>query len=230
MHELAAARMSSVFGERPIRILVVGAGSGAEVITIAHAVQTGLLGSGTEITAVEPSTAMHRSGRTAVRKALKGVSDSGKGIDLHWRSEYLADTLEAVQRGDLSGDFDAATVLLTMHFLPVEAKRVLLSEVRQLVRPNGLVMVADIAPETGADNVSQRGDYPEWMLSDWVRRLTMLGASASAAQESGRHVREDMPWISAEMEVELLHQTGFTGVTPFFRSLSVHAWWMRNAS
>jgi hypothetical protein len=120
--------------------------------------------------------------------------------------------------------------LLTLHFLPMEAKQVLLSEVRQLVRADGLVMVADIAPETDAESVSHRGDYPEWMLSDWVRRLTLLGASASAAQESGRHIREDMPWLSAEMEVELLHQTGFTEVTPFFRSLSVHAWWMRNPS
>ena len=230
MHELAVARMSSVYGEQPIRVLVVGAGSGAEVITIAHGVQKGLLGSGTEIIAVEPSKEMHRSGRAAIRTALKGVSDSGKGLHLHWRSEFLADTLEGVQRGDLTGGFDVATVLLTLHFLPRPAKVALLHEVRQLVRPGGLVLVADIAPETGGNDLVERGEYSEWMLSDWVRRLVLLGASPAAAAESGRHVREDMPWLSAAMEVALLEEVGFTGVTPFFRSLSVHGWWMKNPS
>lgn len=230
LHELAVARMSSAFGDRPIRVLVVGAGSGAEVLTLARGVHQGLIASGSQVVAVEPSLAMRRSGSAAVRKALRAVNESGKELPLEWRTEYLADTVEAVSRGELRGKFDVVTVMLTLHFLPLEAKEILLGEVRKLVRSDGLVLVADIAPETiETERSTGRGEYPDWMLGDWVRRLILLGASPSAAHESGRHVREDMPWISAKMEVELLESAGFTEVTPFFRSLSVHGWWMRCA-
>lgn len=228
LHELAVARMSTVHGGRPIRVLVVGAGSGAEVVTIAHGVHSGLIGSGSEVVAVEPSVAMRRSGSRAVRRALKAVCEGGKELRVEWRSEFLADTLEAVSRGEIEGGFDVVTVMLTLHFLPLEAKRVLLNEVRELVRTGGLVLVADIAPETSekGENLG-RGEYPDWMLHDWIQRLILLGASPTAANESGRHVREDMPWLSARMEVALLVEAGFTEITPFFRSLSVHGWWMR---
>ena len=227
LHELAVARMSSVYNGRPIRVLVVGAGSGAEVVTLAHGVHQGLIASGSEVVAVEPSVEMHRSGRAGLRRSLKAVEEGGKRLQLAWRTEFLADTLDAVGRDELHGEFDVATVMLTLHFLPVEAKQVLLGEVWKLVRPGGLVIVADIAPETDSLSDNGRGNYPEWMLEDWVQRLILLGASPKAANESGRHVREDMPWLSACMEVALLEEAGFTGITPFFRSLSVHGWWMQ---
>jgi trans-aconitate methyltransferase len=68
-----------------------------------------------------------------------------------------------VHRGDLAsswdgpdGPFDLITIVMTIHYLTPEQALALYRATRSVLRPGGLLIVADLMPEAGLDRVTRR--------------------------------------------------------------------------
>lgn len=176
------------------RVLVLGAGGGMELKAFAAARPRWRL------VGVDPSAPM-------LRLAEQTLGPSAPRVDL----------IEGDVDAAPAGPFDGAACLLTLHFLSPEERLHVLRALWQRLRPGAPLVVAHHSFET-TDAGKAR----------WLRRYAAfasppgtLDANADAAIAA---MRQRLPVLAPEAEVELLQQAGFERVELFYAAFTFRGW------
>jgi len=188
-------RMTSMLlGERVPpqgRVLVLGAGGGLELKALAddHA--------GWTFDGVDPSADMLR---------LAGEMAGSHAARIRLHEGYIEAAPE--------GPFDGATCLLTLHFVPREARLETLRQIRRRLVPNAPLVVA---------HISFAQTEPE--RSIWIARHVAFGRPDLANAESARQaIATRLSILSPEDDEAMLRDAGFSGVSLFYAGLSFRGW------
>lgn len=176
------------------RVLVLGAGGGLELKAFAEAHP------GWSFDGVDPSADMLRLAESAVEL----YSDR-----IRFHRGYIESAPE--------GPFDAATSLLTFHFIPRDQRLTTLRQIRRRLKPG--------APFTLA-HISFTQTEPERSL--WIARHVAFGApdgTDPAQLESSRQaIATRLSILAPEEEEAMLREAGFSNVTLYYAGLSFRGW------
>jgi tRNA (cmo5U34)-methyltransferase len=119
-----------------------------------------------------------------------------------------------------AGPFDAATCLLTLHFLPREERIRTLSEMRRRML-------------SGAPLVVVHSSFPqqEPARENWLRRYADFAVSSGADQADAEAARAavaaSLVLLDPEEDVRCLEQAGFSDVEQFFAAFTWRGWFAR---
>lgn len=201
-HELAACMLAAALGSgTAARILVAGAGGGAQEIVTAGALEPCW-----RFTAVDPSPPMMEL--TVGRLEEYGLLD---------RTEVVPGTVD-----DLPSEacFDAGTLIGVLHHLPGDdAKRASLRSLAQRLKPG--------APLVLACNYYAYASQP-LLLAAWGERWRQQGAGPEEVMSRRARILQGAdPPRSEEAVAALLRESGFGPPARFFCSLFWGAWMTR---
>lgn len=186
--------MSQLLAERvPAdgRVLVLGAGGGLEIRALAedHA--------GWTFDGVDPSADMLLAAERMAEPHMPRVR-------LH--EGYIEDAPE--------GPFDAATSLLTFHFVPREQRLQTLTQLRRRLKTGAPFVLA---------HISFAQTEPE--RSAWIARHVAFGGTEAGKVESARQaIATRLTILAPEEEEAMLRDAGFTGVSLFYAGLGFRGW------
>lgn len=190
LHRMALILLSETAGPAA-RVLVLGAGGGLELTCFAQNRP------GWRLDGVDPSRAM----LTLAADTLGPMMDR---VSLH---EGYIDTAPDVP-------FDAATCLLTLHFLNRADRLHTLQQIRQRLKPGAAFVMAH---HSIAQDAKSR--------ADWTRRFAAYGSTADALLDTARpSIFDQLPILSPDQEEALLQEAGFGDVTPFYAAFSFRGW------
>lgn len=176
------------------QVLVVGAGGGQEISELAQAhAQWRFVG-------VDPSESMLALARTTLGPLMERVT-------LH-----LGTTETAPE-----GPFDAATCLLTMHFLDLAQRRSTLDAIRRRLKPGAPLVMAHLSLPQGAQ------ERPLW-LARYAAFAIASGVPAQDARRAASTIESQLPILGPEQEETLLSDAGFAGASLFYAGLAFRGW------
>lgn len=176
------------------RVLVLGAGGGLELKALAQA------HSGWTFDGVDPAPEMLK----LARQTLGPLAPRSR---LH---EGLIDDAP-------DGPFDAATCLLTLHFLAADERTRTAREIRRRLKP-------------GAPFVAAHSSFPqhEGERTRWLKRYAAfaLGSGADPAQTEKMRaaVEAHLSLFSPEQDEAILRDAGFTNVSMFYAAFTWRGW------
>lgn len=176
------------------RVLVLGAGGGLELKAFAEAQP------GWSFDGVDPSADM-------LRLASETVAAYAERIRL--RQGYIDSAPE--------GPFDAATSLLTFHFIPREQRLETLRQIRRRLKPGAPLVLAHISfPQSEPER------------SMWIARHVAFGApdgtDPAQLQSSREAIGTRLSILAPEDEEAMLREAGFSGVSLFYAGFSFRGW------
>lgn len=193
LHRMACMLLAERAPSRA-QVLVLGAGGGMELRAFAQ------MQPGWSFTGVDPSAEMLALARQAVEAFASRV---------RLQQGYVDAAPE--------GPFDAATCLLTLHFLPQEARRATLGALFQRLRPGAPLVVAHHSfPTAGNAGDTWRARCAAFAVAS--------GAPASSSSAAMAAMKEHLPVLTPEQDVALLEEAGFVGVELFYAALSFKGW------
>ena len=175
-------------------ILVIGAGGGLELRVFAE------MQPRWHFTGVDPSAEM-------LALATRTLGPYAPRVTLH---HGLTDTAPP-------GPFDAASCLLTLHFLTADQRRNLLAQAHRRLAP-------------GAPFVMAHHSFPQDPVAKtlWLTRNAAFAAAsgvpAAHATASIEAIGTRLPLLSPAEDEALLHEAGFTAITPFFAAFTFRGW------
>jgi tRNA (cmo5U34)-methyltransferase len=176
------------------RVLVLGAGGGLELKALADA------HAGWTFDGVDPAPEM-------LKLARKTLGPHAVRVQLH---EGLIDDAP-------DGPFDAATCLLTLHFLPADER---LRTAREIHRRLKL----------GAPFVAAHSSFPQndCERGQWLRRYAAfaLGSGADAAQTEKMRaaVEAHLSLLDPDDDAAILREAGFSDVSLFYAAFTWRGW------
>ena len=176
------------------RVLVLGAGGGLELKVFAEA-QPGWIFDG-----VDPSAEM-------LSLAKINTEPFASRTTLHHGLIDIAP----------EGPFDAATCLLTLHFIERQERLRTLREIHRRLKPGAPLVVAHFSFPQGA------GERDLW-LSRFAAFATASGIEPSKAESAASGIGAQLPILSPEDDETLLGQAGFHGVTLFYLGFTFRGW------
>ena len=180
------------------RVLVVGAGSGNELAAYAQ------VEPGWHLTAVEPSGGMLAQARARMA-----------GLGMESRVEFYQGHLAELPD---TRPFDAATLLLVLHFQPDDgAKLCLLRDVAARLRPGAPFALVDSHGEAGTPAFDE-------MMEAWMRFARYHGVSEEEEALYREQVRDGVYNVPAGRVTELLGEAGFRKPSQFYRALVFGGW------
>ena len=173
------------------RILVLGAGGGLELKALAEAHP------GWSLDGVDPSADM-------LAVAEQATAPYRDRIRLH--EGYIDIAPE--------GPFDAATCILTMHFVPKDQRLKTLQDIHRRLKPGAPFAMA---------HISFSQTEPERSL--WIaRHVAFAGTDPANVERAKEGIGTRLSILAPEEEEALLRQAGFTGVSLFYAGLSFRGW------
>jgi tRNA (cmo5U34)-methyltransferase len=173
------------------RVLVLGAGGGMELKLFAENRPTW------RFDGVDPSRAM----LTLAKDTLGPLMDR---ITLH---EGYIDTAA-------DGPFDAATCLLTLHFLARADRLHTLQQIRRRMKPGAAFVMAH-------HSIARDGKS----RADWTRRFAAYAAPDGPLVDPARpSIFDQLPILAPDQEEALLQEAGFGDVTAFYTAFSFRGW------
>jgi tRNA (cmo5U34)-methyltransferase len=199
MHALAIGVLSDLPADA--RVLCVGAGTGAEVLSLARAYP------GWSFTAVEPAAAMLDVCRQRV--AAEGFSD---------RCVFHEGYLDSLPPSDAF--HAAASILVSQFVLDSEERRGFFSGIAKRLLPGGQLVSADLS----ADLSSAR--Y-ESQLEVWLKMMVSPALPAEKVAQMRIAYGRDVAVIPPHEMEQLLVSSGFEAPVEFFQGLLIHAWFAR---
>jgi tRNA (cmo5U34)-methyltransferase len=176
------------------RVMVLGAGGGLEIKAFAEARP------GWRFDGVDPSAEMLDLARATLGSLAARVR-------LH---HGLIDSAPA-------GPFDAATCILTLHFVEREERLRTLREVRRRLKPGGRFAVAHFSFPQGA------GDRDLW-LARYAAFAVASGVEPSQAENARSMIAARLPILAPEDDEQLLRDAGFSGVSLFYAGFAFRGW------
>jgi len=180
----------------PARILVVGAGGGEEILRLGqHNPHWSFVG----VDTYQPM----------VELARRRLAETPVGA----RSQVHAKAIESLDEKD----FDAATCVLTAHFVPDDgAKLAFFKAIRARLKQG--------APLAIIDGVGVSGEaQTELLRRIWKRHAVRNGVAEEVAESNAQNFKK-VAVVSEEREEELLSSAGFERLTPIFRGLAIKGW------
>ena len=176
------------------RVLVVGAGGGLELEDFARAHP------GWRFDGVDPSAAM-------LDLAARRLGALASRATLH--QGYVQDAPP--------GPFDAATCLLTFHFVPLEQRLPMAAEIRRRLKPGAPFVAAHFSIEDGA------GQRDLWM-SRFAAFLTASGVEPGQATAARDGIQRQLPILTPAQDDAILREAGFSDVQLFYVGFTFRGW------
>ena len=176
------------------RVLVLGAGGGLELKAFAQA------RSGWTFDGVDPSAEM-------LELAVATLGPLTSRVRLH--AGYI-DTAPA-------GPFDAATCLLTLHFVPLEERLRTLIALRRRLKPGAPLVIAHHSFPQG------EGEREIW-LSRYAAFAVSSGVEPAKAESAREAIGARLPLLAPEQDEALLREAGFTDICLFYAGFTFRGW------
>lgn len=176
------------------RILVLGAGGGLELKAFATAQPRWTFDG------VDPSAAM-------LDLAKQTLGPAASHARLH--QGYIEDAPE--------GPFDGATCLLTLHFVDVEERRRMASEIHRRLKPGAPFVAAHFSIPDGDD------ERPLW-LSRYSAFLAASGVEPDKAAAARKAVDGQLSILAPERDEMILRDAGFSKPTLFYTGFTFRGW------
>lgn len=175
-------------------VLVVGAGGGLELKVFAEAQPAW------RFCGVDPSAEM-------LALAARTLGPLASRVKMH----------EGYVENAPAGPFDAATCLLTLHFIPKEERLRTLKEIYQRLKPGAPLVVAHHSIPNDASEKSK-----------WLKRYAAFAAASgvvfSNVENQIAAISERLPTLSPEQDEALLREAGFVGVALFYAAFTFRGW------
>ncbi|WP_373650864.1 class I SAM-dependent methyltransferase [Schlesneria sp. DSM 10557] len=176
------------------RVLVVGAGGGLELKTFAQAYPTWTFDG------VDPSSKM-------IELAVQTLGTLASRVQLH------EGTIDAAP----AGPFDAATCLLTMHFLSLPERLRTAVEVRRRLKPGSPFVVVHMSiPAEQDERTSWMSRYAAFAISS--------GIDAHDAQKSSQAIKAHLNFLSPQQDESILREAGFSRISLFYVGFTFRGW------
>lgn len=193
---IVEAALLELLADGPARILVVGAGGGEEILRL------GENNSNWSFVGVDTYQPMVELARNRLAETPVGA-----------RSRVETTTIDALE----DDGFDAATCILTAHFVPDDgSKLAFLKAIHTRLKPG--------APLVIVDGVGVAGDpKTELLRRIWTRHAVRNGVSEDVARSNAENFK-NVAVVSEEREEDLLTSAGFERLTPIFRGLAIKGW------
>ncbi len=183
------------------RVLVVGAGTGIELIALKRARPD------LRLHGVDPSAQMLEIAERRVAEA--GLSD-GVTLQLGYASDVPARPL-----------FDAATLVNVLHFVPDDgAKSALLHDIARRLRLGAVFVLFDLHGDPGSE------EHERYMPA-WRRYWKIRGMTADEMAAFGERIRHGIHFAPAERVLGLAREAGFTDPQRFFKGMLYGGWTFR---
>jgi len=194
MQRMAAQLIAERVGEHA-HLLVLGAGGGLELEAFAS------LHSNWRFTGVDPAAEMLKAARERVDAA-----GAGERVTL----------IEGLIDDAPDGPFDAATCLLTLHFVPDDGGKLeTLELIRKRLKPGAPFVLVDLCIGK-ADGELRRDRYATFALNS--------GADPDDVAQTKARLVDVLHTVTAERDAELLAQAGFRDIDLFYAGLSWRGW------
>jgi tRNA (cmo5U34)-methyltransferase len=178
------------------RILVVGAGGGEEILRL------GLDNPDWSFVGVDTYEPM-------VELARKRLAQTPVARRSQVHTTAIADLDER--------DFDAATCILTAHFVPDDgAKLAFFEAIRRRMKPGAPLAIVDGVGVTGEART-------ELLRRIWKRHAVRNGVADEVAEANAQNFAK-VAVVSEQREEALLTDAGFERLTPIFRGLAIKGW------
>lgn len=176
------------------RVLVLGAGGGLELKALADA-QPDWTFDG-----VDPAPEM-------LKLAAQTIEPHASRVRLH--QGYIDDAP--------AGPFDAATCLLTLHFLDADERQRTVSEIHRRLRPG--------APFVAAHSSFPQGEEERaaW-LSRYAAFAVSSGADRSKVEAMRGAVEAHLNLLEPAQDEAILRDAGFSGVSLFYAAFTWRGW------
>jgi tRNA (cmo5U34)-methyltransferase len=176
------------------RVLVVGAGGGLELRALATAHQDW------RFVGVDPSAEM-------LKLAAETLGPQAPRAEL----------IEGYVDDAPMGPFDAATCLLTLHFLDADERRRTLAEIHRRLKPGApFVAIHSSFPQAGGERDLWLGRYAAFAVSH--------GVEPERAATMQQTVSANLCMLTPEADAEILREAGFQDVTPFYAAFTWRGW------
>jgi len=176
------------------RVLVVGAGGGLELEDFAHAHP------GWRFDGVDPSAPM-------LDLAVRRLGALSSRVAMH--EGYVQDAPE--------GPFDAATCLLTFHFVPLDQRLPMATEIRRRLKPGAPFVAAHLSMEGGD------GERDVWM-GRYAAFLTASGVGPPQAAAARAKIERELPILTPAQDEAILREAGFGEVQLFYVGFTFRGW------
>jgi tRNA (cmo5U34)-methyltransferase len=174
------------------RVLVVGAGGGLELKVFAEAHP------GWRFVGVDPSAEMLNLARLTLGPLAP-------------RAQLHQGFIDSAPEGP----FDAASCILTLHFVARDERQRTLTEIRRRLKPG--------APFAAA-HFSFRREERELWLARYAAFAVSSGVAPAQAANASAAIGERLPILSPEEDEQLLRDAGFAGVTLFYAAFAFRGW------
>jgi tRNA (cmo5U34)-methyltransferase len=174
------------------RVLVLGAGGGLELKTFAEACP------GWSFDGVDPSAEM-------LKLAQRTLGPFASRATLH--QGYISDAP--------IGPFDAATCLMTLHFLTLEERQRTTAEVHRRLKPGAPFIVAHFS-------------IPQDERSVWLSRFAAFVVDAGGDPDKAANARAaidtQLTILTPEQDEAILREAGFSNVSLFYVGFTFRGW------
>lgn len=174
------------------RVLVLGAGGGLELKVFAEAYPAW------RFDGVDPASEM-------LKLAASTLGPLASRVRLH--EGYIDAAPE--------GPFDAATCILTLHFVQPDERLRTLREVRRRLKPGAPFVVAHFSFPAGEKDL-------------WLSRYVAFAASAGVERERVEKARAviaaELPILGPEQDEAMLREAGFSDVGLFYCGFTFRGW------
>jgi tRNA (cmo5U34)-methyltransferase len=167
-------------------VLVLGAGGGLELKVFAEAHPSWAFDG------VDPSAEM-------LKLAQRTLGPLASRATLH--QGYIVDAP--------IGPFDAATCLLTLHFLSLEERRRMLAEVHRRLKPGAPFVAAHFS-------IPRDGERAVW--------LSRFAAYAGIDPDRAAAIDAHLTILSPEQDEAILREAGFANVSLFYAGFTFRGW------
>lgn len=194
----AVHRMTTILlaehAPRDAHVLVLGAGGGLELKAFAAAQP------GWRFTGVDPAPSMLKLARATL------------GADAD-----RADLVEGYIDAAPDGPFDAATCLLTLHFLERSERVRTLREMHRRLRPGApLVMAHSSFPQDDPARTRWLARYAAYAVA--------AGADPEQAEQARAAVAASLALLAPEDDESCLRDAGFSGIEQFYAAFTWRGW------
>lgn len=119
-----------------------------------------------------------------------------------------------------AGPFDAATSLLTLHFLSTAERQKTVSDIVRRLKPGSPLVTAHCS-------FPQDPEHRDAWLARHREFVVASGVDAEEAENSRKDISESLEVFDPEIDEEILHRAGLSDVTMFYAAFTWRGWFGR---